>query len=136
MKNILVDTDILIDYSKGYSQELENLLEQQEKGEVHLYVNPVITAEFLTDQNLKANEKMTRALAFLNLFGMKEISKKMGILAGEFLRNAKTSFLGDALIAATCIVAGLQLATGNKKHFSKIPELIVTEINYTPTLEI
>lgn len=123
MINILVDTDILIDYSKGHDKLLESLLEKQNNNELELWINPVIIAEFFNDIHLKNKDLFDNAVEFISLFRVAQISKKTGLLAGEILREEKTSFLGDALIAATCISEKLLLATGNKKHFSKIPGL-------------
>lgn len=123
MIKVLVDTDLLIDYSKGHSRFLEKLLQKQLKGELELYVNPIVVAEFFTDRGLKDKKKLVKAHEFFHLFGVIDINKKIGLLAGEFLRENRTSFLGDALIAATCICEGLQLATGNKKHFTKVSRL-------------
>lgn len=123
MTQVLVDTDVLIDYSKGFDRFLGDLLKRQTAGEVELYVNPVIVAEFFTDQKLKDKKKQTEAEDFFNLFGFKEINKKMGQQVGELLREKRIGFLGDAVIAATCLVDSLALATKNKKHFKKVPQL-------------
>ncbi len=120
MIRVLVDTDVLIDYSKGHDQQLESLLEKQDNNELGLWINPAIIAEFFTDIHLKNKSMFSKAMEFISLFRVAEINKKIGLLAGEFLREEKTNFLGDALIAATCISERFLLATGNKKHFSKI----------------
>jgi len=68
MKKILVDTNVLIDYTNGCSQKLEFLIEDQKNGKVNLYVNPVIVAEFFTDRNLKNKNELprSRAARYLN----------------------------------------------------------------------
>lgn len=124
MTKVFIDTDILIDYSKGYSQLLENLLEKQNQKQLELWVNPIIITEFFTDSNLRNKEKLEKAKDFFGFFRVIEINKKIGLLAGEFLREEKVNFIGDALTAATCILEKMRLATGNKKHFSKISGLI------------
>lgn len=123
MIQVLVDTDVLIDYSKGFDRFLGDLLKRQTDGEVELYVNPVVLAEFLTDQKLRDKKKHAEAEDFFNLFGFKEINKKMGQRVGELLREKRVEFLGDAFLAATCLVDNLVLATKNKKHFKKVPQL-------------
>lgn len=123
MIKVLIDTDILIDYSKGCGRLLEKLQQKQREGKIELYLNPVVITEFFTDRNLKNKEKFAQACIFFNFFPVVEINKKIGLLAGELLRENKTSFLGDALIAATCLSTGLKLATGNQKHFIKIENL-------------
>ncbi len=125
MKPIFVDTDILIDYSKGHSRFLETLLAGQERGESELFINPVVVAEFMTDRLLRDKKKRAQAMDFLQLFSFKDVTKSVGSVAGELLREGQIAFLGDAMIAATCIICGFQLATRNAKHFSKIPPLHV-----------
>lgn len=123
MIKVLVDTDVLIDYSKGHDQLLGVLLEKQDDNELELWINPIILAEFFNDIHLRKKDILEKAMEFISLFRVVEIGKKIGLLAGEILREEKAHFLGDALIAATCISEKLLLATGNKKHFSKISKL-------------
>lgn len=123
MNEIFVDTDILIDYSKGYSQLLRNLLLDQEKGEVELFINPIVIAEFLTDRALVHEAKLRKAEEFLAFFSLKEITKQIGIVAGELLRKGMVDYLGDSMIAATCVVHKLHLATRNAKHFRKVHQI-------------
>lgn len=123
MNEIFVDTDILIDYSKGKSKFLGTLLAKQEKGEVELFINPIVIAEFLTDRALVSKAKLALAQEFLALFSLKEITKQIGFVAGELLRNGMVDYLGDAMIAATCVAHGLRLATRNAKHFRTVSQI-------------
>lgn len=123
MENILVDTDILIDYTKGKSIFLKELLETQITGKVKLFINPVIISEFFTDKSLQNKAKFRDALEFISNFSVVEINKKIGILSGEFRRKNAIDYIADALIAATAMENGFILATRNKKHFSKIKNL-------------
>lgn len=123
MLKVLVDTDVLIDYSKGFAGILEELFEKQTKVQVELLVNPVIIAEFYTDKKLKNKRRREKVGEFLRFFKIVNISGKTGSLAGELLRENRVPFLGDALIAATAITEKLKLATRNKKHFRNVPDL-------------
>jgi len=123
MKQILVDTDVLIDYAHGMNAHLGKLLEAESRGSVQLWISPVNVAEFCTDKKLTSAKMRAKAEEFLSLFSVKETTKAMGILAGEFLRKGKTVYLGDALIAATCIAGNVMLYTRNTRHFAKIPGL-------------
>ncbi len=123
MSQIFVDTEILIDYSKGHSHDLKNLLHAQERGEVELFVNAVVVAEFMNDRSLQDDKKYAKAQEFLQFFSLMDITKRVGFLAGEFLREDKVDYLGYALIAATCTVHNLHLATRNAKHFRNIETL-------------
>ncbi len=123
MVKVLVDTDVLIDYSKGYKGALDELFDKQSKTQAELFINPVIIAEFYTDLKLKNKQKRAEAEEFLRFFKIANISGKIGAKAGELLRANQTLFLGDALIAATAVIEGLKLATRNKKHFKNVPNL-------------
>jgi predicted nucleic acid-binding protein len=120
---ILVDTDILIDFTKGYDHLLKTLLQQQTKGKTELYTTPVIVAEFFTDLQLADTDKHHQAQQFINYFTLLPITKRIGLTAGDLLRTGHPHTLGDALIAATCLIHHLHLATRNRKHFQKIPQL-------------
>lgn len=123
MLKVLVDTDVLIDYSKGYAGTLEGLFDRQDKAQVELFINPVVIAEFYTDKKLKNKHRREKATEFLSFFKIVNISGKIGAKAGELLRENQVPFLGDALIAATAVTEKLKLATRNKKHFKKVTDL-------------
>ena len=123
MDNILVDTNILIDYTKSKSIFLKQLLEKQKAGEVSLFINPVILSEFLADKSLLNKAKHDKALDFISNFSVIDINKKTGILSGEIQRYNSVVFLADSLIAANCLENNFILATRNKKHFAKIRSL-------------
>ena len=122
MVKVFVDTDILIDFTYKKNKILYKLIEEQKKGKAELFINPVVCAEFLTDKKLLDPQKLEEACGFLDSFHMVEITVKIGFLAGQLLRERKMPFLVDALIAATCLVHNLSLATRNNKHFAKVPE--------------
>ena len=120
MIKVLIDTDILIDYSKDRDTVLDKLLSEKN---VELYVNPVVIAEFLADQNLGSQKKLDEALDFLSRFKMININKKIGIESGRIMRKVPSLNWKDAMIAACCLVENCRLATRNQKHFNKITGL-------------
>lgn len=125
---IFIDTDVLIDYSKGKSVQLDKLLEKQQKHKAILFVNSIVIAEFLTDKNLNNEIKYESAKDFLSLFKVSDLTGKTGTIAGKLLREGSTLFIGDAMIAATCLENKLKLATRNKKDFKKVKGLKFLEI--------
>lgn len=120
---VFVDTNIIIDYTKGFGKELFDLLEKQEKKEVEIFINPIVVAEFFNDKNLKNNKKLETALELFENFQVIDIDKKIGLIAGELLRENKVGFLADALIAATCLKNSLFLFTKNRVDFKKVKQL-------------
>lgn len=123
MHKIFIDTDILIDYTHDKSKVLRILLSEQKLNKVELFINPVVLAEFFTDQKLKNNNYMERISGFMGLFNIIDITGKIGLLAGQYLRENKINALRDALIAASCLSNDCILLTRNKKHFQHIPKL-------------
>lgn len=120
LKTLLVDTNVLIDYSKGKSQLLGEHLASKDW---QLAVNPVIVAEFVNDKQLVNQEKKKQAKEFIGLFSHIDLNKKIGFKAGELIRTWQVDYLGDALIAATCLIEKMALLTRNEKHFKKVKGL-------------
>lgn len=131
MDKIFVDTDILIDFTYKKNEILYDLLVLQKQKSIELHVNPVVIAEFFTDQKLKRKTEIEKAYKLVSFFSVLDINAKTGMLAGQFLRDNKINSMSDALIAATCVINPLLLATRNRKHFKKIPQLKFYEIEST-----
>lgn len=123
LSRILVDTSVLIDYSKGYGELLGKLLDDQDQGKVQLVVNSVVLAEFMTDKHLKNKRLMEKSARFMELFEVAEMGRREGYLAGELLRLGTCGSLADSLIAATCLKQRMYLLTRNVKHFEKVAGL-------------
>lgn len=123
MYKILVDTDVLIDFSKGKSLFLKHLLLLQNKGKADLFITPVNITEFLNDELLVNEGKFEEAEEFLGNFKTLVIGKQTGVLAGKCLREKEALYIADALVAASCIEKEFMLATRNVKHFQKIKGL-------------
>ena len=124
MLKLLIDTDVLIDFSKGKTEILKKLLDLSAESKAMLYITPVNIAEFLNDTFLlKYEDKMSGALEYLENFKIQSVDKKAGILAGKYLREGSIEFIGDALIGGSCVAGGLKLVTRNKKHFNKVKDL-------------
>ena len=123
MKKVLVDTNILIDFVNGYNKALSQLFSLQEKGKIQLLVNPVIVSEFYTDKKLHRRELRQKTDEFFSLFKVFEIDQLSGLICGDLLRTKQTFFLGDGLVAATCLRFDCWLATNNFKDFKKVKDL-------------
>lgn len=123
MRKVLVDTNILIDFVNGHSKILSNLFSLQKSGRIQLYVNPVIISEFYTDNKLHNKELRQKTDQFFSLFKILEIDQLSGLICGDLLRTNQAFFLGDGLIAATCLRFDCYLATNNFKDFRKVKDL-------------
>lgn len=123
MIKIFVDTDVLIDHSKSKSDLLIYLLKKQTEQKAELFINAAVITEFVTDKSLDNAVNFKKAEDLLKFFTVISLDQKVGYKAGEIKRKKTTEFLGDALVAATCLIHDLQLATRNIKHFKKIKDL-------------
>ncbi len=123
MTNIFIDTNILIDYSKGYEEKLKPLIKSFEQGKINLYINSIVVIEFMNDLTLTNNEKIEKTKRFLNYFSFIEIDKKTSFITAKLLRTKQIDYLADALIAANCLQHSLFLFTKNKKDFKKVKGL-------------
>ncbi len=128
MKHIFIDTNILIDFSKGYADNLKDLFQLQSQNKATLYINPLVIMEFTADQKLSNKELENKAEKFLLFFNILPISAKTGFIAGQLHRTRQVDFVGDALIAATCIEHNLKLTTRNEKHFKNVEGLKLNTI--------
>ena len=120
MKRLFIDTNILIDFSKGYDELLKNLFKKQIRKELELCINSIVVAEFTTDNKLQSSQLLDKAESFLLSFTIFPITARLGFTAGRLLREKQVDYLGDGIIAATCLEHNLELVTRNKKHFRNV----------------
>jgi predicted nucleic acid-binding protein len=114
---ILVDSDILIEVSRGKNQEiLSRWMELSRSEDVILY-SPVTAAE------LWAGARPREHAALNDLFRAllcAPVEQETGRQAGDYLRQYRASHgveLGDAWIAATALLNHAELWTRNRKHY-------------------
>jgi predicted nucleic acid-binding protein len=104
--DVLVDTDVFIDHLRGASE--------LRAGRHRLHYSVITRAE------LFAGTTATDTIATL-LGGLRElpVDRSIAERAGRIRREAGVR-LPDALIAATALEHGLQLATRNRRDFEKV----------------
>ncbi|MBM4140148.1 MAG: type II toxin-antitoxin system VapC family toxin [Nitrospira sp.] len=114
MKNVLVDTDILIDFLRG-----------KEKAKAFLYSlvkEPVVYISASTIAELHAGMKeheREQTEDLVDSLNMVDVNREIVEKAGQYKRTLKTQALelDDCIIAATAFVKQAVLATGNIKHY-------------------
>lgn len=100
MANLLVDTDVLIDISKGNSAAAEFL--DNLKGTV--YISIVSAMELIAGARNKREQRIIEE--FINGYQIKELSEPIGNKAYEYLRQYARSHglvAMDAIVAATAL---------------------------------
>lgn len=125
MQNIVVDTNILIDYANGYAKWLDNFLKPKNSG-TKLILPTIVIAEYFTSTALEKEENAEIADKTFSLFIKQDLNEKIAKVLGEILRHKtypQGAGLADLIIAATAIYLDGELATRNKADFLKIPNL-------------
>jgi predicted nucleic acid-binding protein len=124
MPELLVDTDILIDFSRGMSATAQYL--DQTSQTTTLAISCITHMELIVGcvdkQALRTIERFVTRFQILPL--TPEISQK----AIELLRQYKLShnlLIPDALIASTALAFGIPLGTRNQRDFRFIPDLVL-----------
>lgn len=124
MSFVLVDTDILVDASRGEAVAIEYLATEEAQGAVS--ISAVTRMELLIGCRDKSELRATER--FLNRFATLPLTEAISLRAVKLGANFHLSHsmrIPDALIAATALTATLPLATKNQKHFKFIPGLRV-----------
>ncbi|HUI55263.1 MAG TPA: PIN domain-containing protein [Bryobacteraceae bacterium] len=117
MKSVLVDSDILIEVSRGRDAEIvARWIELSSSDNAVLY-SPVSVAELWAGARRKEYEALKNLFLALTCV---PIDEEVGRLAGVYLRRNRRSHaveLGDALVAAAAAASGAELWTRNRKHY-------------------
>lgn len=124
MKNVLVDTDVLIDFLRG--KEKAKVFLSTLVREPVVYISALTVAELYAGMKDHEREQTADLIDGLNVIAVnREIAEK----AGHYKRTLKTQTLelDDCIIAATAFINQAVLATGNLKHYPmhEIDKIIV-----------
>lgn len=121
-EQLLIDTDVLIEYLRGRSEAVEYI----EGLSTKLYLSVISVAELFAGVRGDKEEKFLKQ--FLLAFTILPVTEKTARLGGLYRRDYRPSHgtsLADALIAATAEENGFSLVTFNRRHFPMISEVTV-----------
>ena len=120
IKRYFIDSDVLIDYLRGYSATRGFLLGLKKKG--ILITSVVNIVEIYSGKDIKNRKKKKIIDDFMDEFKIIALEKDLSKEAGKIRMEHQTPF-ADAIIAASAIKTKSFLVTRNIKHFSKIKGL-------------
>ncbi len=127
MRNVVVDTDILINFLRGKESAKEFLLSLVEDSTI--YCSAITATEIYAGMKEHEKERTSELIESLNIA---DVTLRIAEKAGEYKRTIKKQSLelDDCLIAATAFVKEAVLATGNGKHYpmSDIEKAIVSSL--------
>ena len=114
MKNIIVDTDILINFLRGKPKARDFLISLMENSS--LYCSAITIAELFAGMREHERDKTTELINGLTII---DVTRDIAERAGIYRRDEKslTLELDDCLIAASAFMHKCTLATGNGKHY-------------------
>jgi predicted nucleic acid-binding protein len=117
MKSVLIDSDILIEVSRGRNADIvQRWMDLSNSDDAVLY-SPVSVAELWAGARPKEHEAL-RSLFLALTCAL--IDEEAGRRAGLYLQRYRKSHaveLADALIAASAVAHGAELWTRNRKHY-------------------
>ncbi|OGG13834.1 hypothetical protein A2875_03630 [Candidatus Gottesmanbacteria bacterium RIFCSPHIGHO2_01_FULL_46_14] len=123
MDKIVLDTDTLIDYSKGYAPWIDTAMHA---ASIRLVLPTIVIAEFFASKTLDDPYEVEVADRTFVLFDQQDLTEPIAKMLGGLLRH-KTYPTGastaDLIIAATALLLRAPLATRNTAHFKGIPGL-------------
>lgn len=114
---ILVDTDVLIDFLRGYNKAIVFI----EKFSPHIILSPIVIAELYA--GVKGTKELTVLDNFVSLFRVipinSEIARAAGLYKCDFGKSHGVG-LADAILAATADKEKAEFKTLNIKHYPMI----------------
>lgn len=129
MQKVIVDSDIVIDFTRAAKPLLRNLFKQQSSKKLKLFVPSVVVTELISgretrqEPKLKLLEELLKKMEYVTMDY--DISKGTGVL----LRDNQPIELADAIVASTALSLNAKLATRNKKHFATVKNLKFFKLN-------
>ncbi|MFW5722772.1 MAG: type II toxin-antitoxin system VapC family toxin [Desulfohalobiaceae bacterium] len=117
----LVDTDVLVDFLRGYWKATEFI----EEFSSQIILSPIVVAELYA--GVKGDNELSILDSFVSLFRVvpltSEIAKSGGIYKRDFGKSHGVG-LADAIVAATAEAEKAELKTLNVKHYPMFKSLV------------
>lgn len=123
MQKLVLDTDVVIDFTRGASDLIDLLLNQVSNHKLKLFIPSSVVSELIAGQETKSAEELAKLERLISRFEFVASDYQIAKMTGILLRDYKTLKLADATIAATALSLNAKLATRNKKDFENIKEL-------------
>ncbi len=118
-KQILVDTDVVVDFLRGYTKAISYV----ENHSAEIVLSSIVVAELYAGVR---DDERARLDDFVTLFPILPITSEIAKTGGLFKRGYHKSYgtgLADALMAATAVTEDAELKTLNTKHYPMLKGL-------------
>lgn len=120
IKRFFIDSDILIDFLRGFKETQNFLFRLRNEGK--LLISVINVVEVYSGKEIRDEKKRKVIDGFISEFEIISLDENLAKVAGEIRANYQLPF-ADAIVAATAIKMESILVTKNIKHFSKIKDL-------------
>jgi len=124
---ILVDTDVLIEYFRG-SPAARRLIDEIKSGDRKAYFSTITETELYSgSRNEREDARIAALLSFLTRV---DVDGNIAVVSGKLRYKYRAYKLKtpDAIIAGTAQILNVKLATFNKQHFEMITEIDLFDI--------
>jgi len=119
-RSILLDTDVLVDFFRGYSKAVAFINANSSR----IILSSIVVAELYA--GVKGDDEQTTIENFVSLFRVIPVGVELAKAGGLYKRDYGKSHgvgLADAILAATAEVENAELRTLNIKHYPMIKGL-------------
>jgi len=116
MQNVIIDTDVAIDFLRGHNYAKELLMQLFRGDAAHLSILSV----YELHAGMRDSEE-TKTQDFINACNLELITMEIAVKAGELKKQHQKKGITltsiDCLIAATAIIRKYKIATRNTAHY-------------------
>ncbi len=116
----LPDTDVLIDFLRGYQQAVDFINNSSSQ----IILSAIVIAELYA--GVRGKQEVTILNNFVSLFDVIPVNSEIARIGGLYRRDFGKSHgvgLADAIIAAACYAENAQLKTLNVKYYPMMKNL-------------
>jgi predicted nucleic acid-binding protein len=122
MRKIVVDTSVFIDFSRAKTGLYSQLFELFNDGLCELYLPTVVISELWAGRSMSRKSVLSETIKMISKIERVELDEKIAKTAGWLLRKKQIRGF-DAIVAATALELGAEIATQNEKHFKNVQGL-------------
>lgn len=123
MTRVVIDTSIVIDFTRAGVGQFFGLMEAAKSGELELLIPTAVILELWAGKTMKFSKNQNEADKLFSGIKWIDLTESIAKLAGELVRQNSSTQPMDAVIAASALESGAYLATGNRRHFSRVKNL-------------
>ncbi len=124
----LADSDVLIDALRGRELAMARIANELKK--TSLGTTTVTVFELLSGAKTAASrKKIQKLLGAMRIFAFDQAAAEAAAEARQRLEAQGTSIgMADYLIAGICLARSATLLTRNRRHFEKVPGLLLAQL--------